>query len=250
MRILLLGCNGRMGQAVTALAAKTEDCSVVAGVDRQTAGEPYPVYARPADCREAADVIVDFSHPSLVTEGLRYAVDHRLPAVIATTGLDDSQQAAIRAAARTVPVFFSSNMSFGVALLAALTKKAAAVLGDSFDIEILEMHHNRKLDAPSGTALMLADAAKAGLTYTPEYVYDRHDRRQPRDAREIGISAVRGGNIVGEHQVIFAGEDELIQLTHRAQSRGVFAAGALRAAQFLMGKAPGLYTMEDLLNDC
>lgn len=247
MNILLSGCMGRMGRAVT--AAATEDAVIIAGVDMVAGDVPYPVYAHPADCKEPVDVIVDFSNPAALAAELAYAVDNRLPAVICTTGLSEEQVAALHKAAESIPVFFSGNMSLGVSVLAALTKKAAAILGDGFDIEIIEMHHNQKLDAPSGTALMLANAAKEGVAYEPEYIYDRHDRRQKRDPREIGISAVRGGTIVGEHQVIFAGKDEVINLTHRAQSREIFAVGALRAARFLLGKPAGMYNMEDLVNE-
>ena len=237
MDIILCGCCGHMGRAV-AEAAAAAGHRIVAGVDRcAAAGTAFPVYPTAEAVTETADVLIDFSHPSALSGVL----------AIATTGLDDAQIAAIRAAAAKVPVFFSSNMSVGVAVLAALTKKAAAVLGADFDVELVEMHHNRKLDAPSGTALMLADAARQGLAHPVEYVYDRHDRRQKRAPEEIGISSVRGGNIIGEHQVIFAGGDEVLTLTHRAQSRGIFAAGALRAAAFLMEQPAGLYTMESLV---
>lgn len=247
MRIMLCGCQGRMGHAVA--AAVKDDAVIAAGVDAVGGERPFPVYTRPADCREAVDVIIDFSHPAALADELAYAVENGVPAVICTTGLSAEQTQAIRDAAAKIPVFFSGNMSLGIGLLCALTKKAAAVLGEDFDIEILEMHHNQKLDAPSGTALMLADAAKAGLAYDPEYVYTRHDRRQKRGEKEIGVSAIRGGNIIGEHQVIFAGADEVINLTHRAQSRSLFATGALRAARFLIGKPAGLYNMEDLMAD-
>ncbi len=245
MNILLCGCMGRMGHAVT--AAATED-TVVAGVDAVCGDAPYPVYARPEECIQTADVLIDFSNPTALRGVLDYAVSHGTPAVICTTGLNQEQITDLHQAARHIPVFFSGNMSLGVSVLAALTKKAAAILGDSFDVEIIEMHHNQKLDAPSGTALMLADAARQGLSYEPTYTYDRHAVRQKRDPHEIGISAVRGGTIVGEHQVIFAGKDEVINLTHRAQSREIFAVGALRAAQFLIGKPAGMYSMEDLVN--
>ncbi len=247
MNILLCGCMGRMGRAVT--AAATDDAVIAAGVDMVAGDAAYPIYAHPADCNESVDVIVDFSNPAALAEELAYAVANRIPAVICTTGLSEEQTAALHKAAESIPVFFSGNMSLGVSVLAALTKKAAAILGDGFDIEIIEMHHNQKLDAPSGTALMLANAAKEGVAYEPTYIYDRHDRRQKRDPREIGISAVRGGTIVGEHQVIFAGKDEVINLTHRAQSREIFAVGALRAARFLLGKPAGMYNMEDLVNE-
>lgn len=249
MQILLCGCAGRMGHAVAAAVANTTDCTVVAGIDTRAADAAYPVYADPADCTQAADVIIDFSSPAALDAELAYAVAHNLPVVIATTGLSDEHIAAVHAAATRIPVFFSSNMSLGVSLVAALTKKAAQILGDTYDIEIVEMHHNQKLDAPSGTALMLADAARAGLDYEPQYTYERHTRRQKRDPHEIGIAALRGGTVVGEHQVIFAGQDEVINITHRAQSREIFATGALRAARFLVGKAAGLYTMEDLINE-
>lgn len=245
MRILLCGCQGRMGHAVA--AAVKDDAVIAAGVDAVAGERPFPVYPAPAACNEAVDVLIDFSNPAALDGVLRYAVANGVPAVICTTGLSAEQTQAVRDTARQVPVFFSGNMSLGIGLLTALTKKAAAVLGEDFDIEILEMHHNQKLDAPSGTALMLADAAKAGLSYEPEYVYTRHDRREKRGDKEIGISAIRGGNIIGEHQVIFAGADEVINLTHRAQSRALFATGALRAARFLIGKPAGLYNMEDLM---
>ena len=191
--------------------------------------------------------MIDFSNPAALAAELDYATAHGLPLVLCTTGLSAEQMAAVQDAATRIPVFFSSNMSLGVAVLSALTKKAAAVLGDTFDIEIVEMHHNQKLDAPSGTALMLADAAKAGLSYDPVYTYDRHTRRQKRDKKEIGIAALRGGTVVGEHSVYFAGEQEVITLSHSAGSRSVFAAGALTAAAFLQGKPAGMYSMEDII---
>ncbi len=234
-----------MGKAVTA-AVKDGD-TIAAGVDICGGEADYPIYTAIADCTDAVDVLIDFSNPAALAAMLDYAVAHNTPAVICTTGLSPEQVAAVKDAATKVPVFYSGNMSLGIGLLCALTKKAAAVLGEDFDIEVLEMHHNQKLDAPSGTALMLADAAKAGLAYEPDYVYTRHDRRQKREKQEIGISAIRGGNIIGEHQVIFAGADEVINLTHRAQSRSLFATGALRAARFLLDKPAGLYNMEDLM---
>lgn len=245
MKILLNGCLGRMGRAVAELAP-SRDCTVAAGVDKVSGEAAYPVYTALADC-PAADVVIDFSSPAALAEELDYVTAKGLPLVLCTTGLTAEQIEAVKAAAQTVPVFFSSNMSLGVAVLSALTKKAAAVLGDTYDIEIVEMHHNQKLDAPSGTALMLADAAKAGLSYEPEYTYDRHTRRQKRDKKEIGIASLRGGTVVGEHSVYFAGEQETITLSHSAQSRSVFASGALAAAHFLVGKPAGLYTMEDIL---
>ncbi len=245
MKLILNGCLGRMGRAVAALAAD-RGCDMVAGVDVAVGEAAFPVYADWADL-PAADVVIDFSNPSALEAELAYVTAHNLPLVLCTTGLSEAQIAAVHKAAETVPVFFSSNMSLGVAVLSALTKKAAAVLGDTFDIEIVEMHHNQKLDAPSGTALMLADAAKAGLTYEPEYTYDRHTRRQKRQKQEIGIASLRGGTVVGEHSVYFAGEQEVLTLSHSAGSRSVFASGALTAAAFIVDKAPGMYSMEDIL---
>ena len=246
MKLILNGALGRMGRAVASLAADRGH-EIVAGVDIAAGEAGFPVYTDWADM-PAADVVIDFSNPSALAAELDYVTAHNLPLVLCTTGLSADQLAAVNAAARQVPIFFSSNMSLGVAVLSALTKKAAAVLGDTFDIEIVEMHHNQKLDAPSGTALMLADAAKAGLNYEPEYTYDRHTRRQKRQKQEIGIASLRGGTVVGEHSVYFAGEQEVITLSHSAGSRSVFASGAVTAAAFICGKEPKLYSMEDILN--
>lgn len=245
MKLILNGCLGRMGRAVSELAP-TRDCTVVAGVDVAAGDTAFPVYGDWALCPDA-DAVIDFSNPAALEAELAYVTARGLPLVLCTTGLSAEQLAAVEAAAQSVPVFFSSNMSLGVAVLSALTKKAAAVLGDDYDIEIVEMHHNQKLDAPSGTALMLADAARDGLSFEPEYTYDRHTRRQKRDKKEIGIASLRGGTVVGEHSVYFAGEQEVLTLSHSAGSRSVFAAGALTAARFLQGKPAGLYTMEDIL---
>lgn len=245
MKLILNGALGRMGRAVAVLAADRGH-EIVAGVDVAVGEAGFPVYTDWADL-PAADAVIDFSNPSALEAELAYVTAHNLPLVLCTTGLSAEQIAAVHKAAETIPVFFSSNMSLGVAVLSALTKKAAAVLGDTFDIEIVEMHHNQKLDAPSGTALMLADAAKAGLNYEPEYTYDRHTRRQKRQKQEIGIASLRGGTVVGEHSVYFAGEQEVLTLSHSAGSRSVFASGALTAAAFIVGKQPGMYSMEDML---
>ncbi len=246
--ILLCGCNGKMGRAVTACVAGRDDCRIVAGVDLNTTASDYPVFSSIGDCTVKADVIVDFSHPSCLSGILAYAVSNQTPAIICTTGLSEEQLTAIRQTAETVPLFFSANMSLGVSLLAELAKKAAAILGDSFDVEIIEKHHNQKLDAPSGTALMLANAVSEGLAYEPHYVFDRHAVRQKRDPHEIGFSAIRGGTIVGEHDILFAGHDEVITLSHSAQSKEVFAAGAVNAAVFMKDKPVGLYSMKDLVS--
>lgn len=248
VKVLLCGCNGKMGRSVTACIKERCDCEIVAGIDLNTESHAgYPVYANPRNCMAEPDVVIDFSHPSALEKTLEFAKERRIPVVIATTGYDDTQIAKIHAAAADIPVFFTANMSLGVNLLAELCKKAAEVLGGDFDVEIIEKHHNQKLDAPSGTALMLAHAVEEGLSYEPTYVYDRHAVRQKRDKKEIGFSAVRGGNIVGEHEVLFAGHDEIVTLTHSARSKEVFAVGAVNAALFLVGKPAGEYTMADLV---
>ena len=248
LRIILSGCNGKMGRVITACADEREDCEIVAGVDVDPVMlSHYPVFRSFADIHVDADVIIDFSHPSALPGLLGHLADTHLPAVIATTGFDEAQTALIRTAALTSPVFFSFNMSLGVNLLLDLVKKAAAVLGDSFDIEIIEAHHNQKIDAPSGTALMIADAVNSALNEPCRFEYDRHSRRGKREKREIGIHAVRGGTIVGEHEVLFAGRDELVTISHSARSKEIFAVGALEAAHFLFGKPSGLYTMSDLV---
>ncbi len=248
-KILLGGCNGRMGRAVTECVRARCDCEIVAGIDLNTESHAgFPVFANPANCGLDADVLIDFSHPSALDGILAYAKEKRLPVVIATTGLSEEQKAQLDAAATVIPVFQSANMSLGISLLAELARRAASILGADFDVEIVEKHHNKKLDAPSGTALMLADAVSEGLPHPSEYVYDRHAVRRKRTKEEIGISSVRGGTIVGEHEVIFAGYNEVITLSHSAQSRELFAAGALTAGIFLAGKPCGLYTMTDLVN--
>lgn len=247
LKIILSGCQGKMGQMIAHAVSARSDCEIVAGLDRTATDDgAFPVFAT-ADIDLPADVIIDFSHPDALQTVLALAKRRRLPAVIATTGLSEAQLDAVRELASTVPVFFSANMSIGVNLLSALAEKAAAVLGDSFDIEIIEKHHNQKVDAPSGTALLLADAARAGLSYEPQYVYDRHSVRHKREKSEIGISSVRAGTIVGEHEVIFGGQDEVITLSHLALSKEIFAVGALNAAAFLSDKAAGLYSMKDML---
>lgn len=247
MKIILSGCNGKMGQVIARTVAERDGCEIVAGLDRVADSTgAFPVFAT-ADIDIPADIIIDFSHPAMLQTVLTLAEGRHLPVIIATTGLSDEQLAAVRALSEKVPVFFSANMSIGVNLLSALVEKAARVLGNDFDIEIVEKHHNQKVDAPSGTALMLADAAKAGLSFEPHYVYDRHSMRQKREKTEIGISSVRAGTIVGEHEVIFGGRDEVITLSHLAMSKEIFAVGALNAAAFLVGRPAGLYSMKDMI---
>lgn len=248
--IILSGANGKMGRVITRLANEDKDCKIVAGVDISDFGEnDYPVFKNFADINVDAGVIVDFSHPSVLSGLLEYAKEKKLPVIIATTGLTDEQRASLVEASKEIPVFFSANMSLGINLIIALAKKATAILEGNFDIEIVEKHHNQKIDAPSGTALAIADAISDTLSTAPEYVYDRHSVRKKRDAKEIGIHSIRGGSIVGEHQVIFAGQDETIELKHQATSKEVFAVGAIAAAKFMNGKPVGFYTMDDLIEE-
>lgn len=249
IRIAISGCNGHMGRVVENICSTDPAVSIVAGFDLLGAGDhAFKVYTTPDKFSGETDVVVDFSSPSALPALLAFGKARRVPLVLATTGYDHSQLTAINDAARLLPIFRSGNMSLGINLLIELVKRSAAILGDGYDVEIVERHHHRKVDAPSGTALMLADAAAEALPYQSEYVYDRHSVRKPRDPREIGISSVRGGTIVGDHEVIFAGRDEVIELRHSAQSREVFASGAVRAAKFMAGiKMPGLYSMADLV---
>ncbi|HOQ07988.1 MAG TPA: 4-hydroxy-tetrahydrodipicolinate reductase [Clostridiales bacterium] len=248
IKILLSGCNGKMGQVITRMAEKYDDLTIVAGYDIADSGKnPYPVYTDLERCIVRPDVLIDFSNPAALETLLAYASAGRIPAVIATTGLSQSQIRLLNKAAEIIPVFYSANMSLGINLLIGLVKKAARLLQADFDIEIVEKHHNLKIDAPSGTALAIADAVNSVLDMKHEYVYDRHSRRKKRSRNEIGIHAIRGGTIVGEHSVIFAGNDEIIEIRHTALSREIFATGALSAARFIIGKKPGMYGMSDLV---
>jgi len=248
INIILSGCNGKMGRVITRLVAEDENCTIVAGFDiNDFLPNTYPVYKNPADCKEKADVLIDFSHPSALEGVLAYCKSTSTPAVICTTGLSAEQRASLDEAAKEIPMFFSANMSLGINLLIALAKKAAKILEGGFDIEIVERHHNQKIDAPSGTALAIADGISEVLEENSEYVYDRHNVRRKRRKNEIGIHAVRGGTIVGDHDIIFAGNDEVIELKHSAASKEVFAVGAVKAAKFLAGKPVGMYSMNDLV---
>lgn len=251
IKIILSGCNGRMGRAISDICAKNDDTTIVAGVDLNTASPfGYPVYDSIDKISEQADVVIDFSHPSLLDSMLSYCISKNMPAVIATTGHSEDQIAQINSASEKIAIFRSGNMSLGINVLLMLVEKAAKVLGDAFDVEVIEKHHNQKIDAPSGTALMIADRLAESLPYDSEYAYDRHAVRQKRAANEIGIHSIRGGNIVGEHEVIFAGRDEVIEIKHTAQTREVFATGAVKAAAYIaMQKIPGLYNMDNMLSD-
>ena len=250
INIILLGCNGYMGRVVTAIALSDDEVFIAAGVDiTQENSQNFPVYKDFCSVKEHADVIIDFSNPSALPAMLEYAVLNKVPVVLCTTGYDEKQTASIKEASKVIPVFKSGNMSIGVNLLAQLVRRACAALGENFDIEIIEKHHRRKIDAPSGTALLLADAAASQLSYEPAYVFDRSGLKHPRKETEIGISAVRGGTIVGQHEVIFAGLDEVVELRHTAASRDVFAVGAIRAAKYIVKtNKPGIYDMSDMLH--
>jgi len=248
LEILLSGASGRLCSAVSRLAAERDDVHILAGVEVAPCDLPYPVYASFDEIPVTPDVIIDCSHHSAVSALLSYAKAHFIPVVVCTTGHTEEEAAMIRQAAKDIPVLKSQNMSLGINVLVDLVKRAASILGEDYDIEILQAHHNKKLDAPSGTAFMLAEAAKS-VKNDAVFVYGRHDVRQARDKREIGISSIRGGTIVGEHEVIFAGHDEVIKISHSAGSRDLFAIGALKAAVYLAGKEAGFYTMEDVCRD-
>lgn len=247
-RIILSGCCGKMGGVIQNIVANRDDATIVAGVDKYNNNmTEFPVYENISDVKEEADVVIDFSNPSLLDSLLEYGKTTNTALVIATTGYDDCQKKKIADASKDCPVFFTYNYSLGINLLATLAKKAAALLGDEFDIEIVEQHHNQKIDAPSGTALMLADAINEELDNRMKYEYDRHSKREKRTKNEIGMHSIRGGTIVGEHEIIFAGRDEIITLSHSARSKEVFAVGAVNAAVFMTGKEAGMYDMAELV---
>lgn len=248
-RVILCGCSGYMGRVVTEIIAADPDAEIVAGVDPFDAGDKsYPVYSDIRQCEAEADALIDFSSPKALEGLLSYCVEKKLPAVFCTTGYSEEQLGMIHASSEKIAVMKSANMSLGINMLLKLIQDAAKLLAPAgFDMEIVEKHHNRKVDAPSGTALALADSLNEALDQKYEYVYDRSGRREQRPKYEIGISAVRGGNIVGEHDVIFAGLDEVITFRHTAYSRSVFAKGAVQAAKYLAGKPAGFYDMGDVV---
>ncbi len=250
VRIIMHGCNGKMGQTITNIVKEDADCEIVAGVDLSDhIQNSYPVFRSMAECNVDADVVIDFTGAAAVDALLDQCEEKKLPVVLCSTGLSEEQiQRATKKSTEIIPVLKSANMSLGINVLLKLLKEAAAQFAPAgFDIEIVEKHHNLKLDAPSGTALALADSINEEMDGQYEYVYDRSQRRQKRDKKELGISAVRGGTIVGDHDVIFAGVDEVITFSHRAYSKAVFAKGAVQAAKFLAGKPAGLYDMSDVI---
>ena len=248
--IIMNGCNGRMGRMITDIANKDTDVQIVAGIDAyDKVANDYPVFTNIFDCNVDADVIIDFSTASAIDDLLKYAVEKKIPVVLCTTGLTSEQLDNVQKASEKVAILKSANMSLGINTLMKILKVATEVLANrGYDIEIVEKHHNQKLDAPSGTALALADCINQVLNNEYDYTYDRSSRREKRPEKEIGISAVRGERIVGEHEVIYAGIDEVIEIKHTAYSRAVFAKGAVDAAKYLASKETGMYNMADVLN--
>lgn len=249
VKMIMHGCNGKMGQVITKIVKEDENAEIVAGIDKYM-GIPndYPVFENIDKCDVEADVVIDFSNAAAVDGLLEYCVEKQVPVVLCTTGLSEEQLGRVQEASKKVAVLKSANMSLGVNMLLKLLQDATKILAPAgFDIEIVERHHNQKVDAPSGTALAMADSINAAMNDEYTYIYDRSKVRQKRDKKEIGISAVRGGTIVGEHEVIYAGEDEVIEFKHTAHSKAVFAKGAVEAGKFLKGKGAGLYDMKDVI---
>ncbi len=249
VKVIMHGCNGKMGQTITGLIAADEEIEIVAGVDARDEGKnAYPVFQSIADCTVEADAVIDFSVAAAVDGLLDYCVNKKIPCVLCTTGLSQEQLEKVKEASQKVAVLKSANMSLGINMLLKLLREAAGILAPAgFDMEIVEKHHNQKVDAPSGTALALADAINEQMDHAYEYVYDRSQIRAKRNDKEIGISAVRGGTIVGDHDVIFAGADEVVTFSHRAYSKAVFGKGAIQAAKFLKGRPAGMYDMADVI---
>lgn len=250
IKVIMHGCNGKMGQVISHIVAEDENAEIVAGIDlADTIKNPYPVFTDINTCDVAADVMIDFSSSKALDSVLGYCKEKQMPLVLCSTGYTEEQKDQIRQAAREIPLLRSANMSLGINTLMKILKTATPILADAgYDIEIVEKHHNQKVDAPSGTALALADTINDCMNDQYHYVYDRSQRREKRDKKEIGISAVRGGTIVGEHEIIFAGTDEVIEIKHTAYSKAVFAKGAVEAAKYMAGKKPGMYDMADVID--
>lgn len=251
IKVIMHGCNGKMGKNIANLIQEDKDVILAAGVDAYDEGKnPFPVFSDIKDCDVAADVIIDFSAAPAVDGLLDYCVEKQIPCVLCTTGLSEEQLDKVKEASKKVAVLRSANMSLGINMLLKILQEAAKVLSPAgFDIEIVEKHHNQKVDAPSGTALALGDSINEALNNEFAYVYDRSQRREKRPEKEIGFSAVRGGTIVGDHDVIFAGADEVITFSHTAYSKAVFGKGAIQAAKYLKGKPAGLYNMSDVIDN-
>ena len=246
LRVIISGYSGSMGKVLTKCANEDSELEIVCGSSKDDLDVPFKTYHKMSEVEESADVIIDFSHHSTIDDTLSYAIKTKTPLVIATTGFNDEELTKIKKASNIIPIFHSSNMSLGVNVLVKLVKEAAKSL-NGFDIEIIEKHHNKKLDAPSGTAVMIANGVKEVLPDS-EYIYGRHGRSDKRSSNEIGIHAIRGGTIVGEHTTIFAGHDEVVEIKHSAQSKDIFAKGAIAAAKFLVKQEAGYYNMNNMLN--
>lgn len=249
IRVIINGCNGKMGKMLDEVIAPMEDVEIVAGVDLEDKGYyTYPVFPSIGDCGCEADAVIDFTIAKITDQVIDACAAKGYPLVLCTTGLSEGQLDHVKAASAKIPIVQSFNMSLGINTLVKILKAAAPALSEAgFDIELVEKHHSQKIDAPSGTALLLADSVNEACGNQYHYTYDRSSVRSKRDAKEIGISSVRGGTIVGEHEVIFAGTDEVIALKHEAFSKAVFAKGAVQAAKFLKDKKNGLYTMQDVI---
>ncbi|GMQ57622.1 4-hydroxy-tetrahydrodipicolinate reductase [Vallitalea sediminicola] len=248
-RIIMHGCNGKMGQVISKIVEEDNDATIVAGIDiSDDINNPYPVFTDINTIDIEGDVIIDFSTAKAVPSLIDYAKSRKIPVVLCTTGLNDEQLNLVNESSKEIAILLSANMSLGVNLLLNLVKKAAKTLTSAnFDIEIIEKHHNQKIDAPSGTALAIADSINESLNNEYSYTYDRSKERVKRDSKEIGIHAVRGGSIVGEHSILFAGKDEIIELNHSALSKDIFAVGAVNAAKFLSQKSEGMYDMQNVI---
>ncbi|MCR5150535.1 MAG: 4-hydroxy-tetrahydrodipicolinate reductase [Clostridiales bacterium] len=252
--IIISGSSGRMGRFVSSAILSDPECETICGIDKYIPDNSgFPVFASaldiPDEISKKADCMIDFSNPECFDTNIKYCLNSNIGIVVATTGLSDEQKQALADASEKIPVFFSANMSLGVNLITELAKTATKVLGSGFDIEVVEMHHNQKLDAPSGTALMIADEIKSVRNSETYYEYDRHIKREKRNANEIGIHSLRGGTVTGEHQIIFAGNDEIVTISHSARSRGLFATGAVNAAKFIMKKQNGMFNMKDMIEE-
>lgn len=251
IKAIINGCNGAMGQVLTKIIDEMEDIDIVAGIDKNIDAHKnnYPVYDHICSYEGKADVVIDFSNPGCFEEVLEYGVNKTTPLVIATTGLTPENLMSLEEASKSIPIFHSYNTSLGVNVLVSLVKKAAAILSESFDIEIIEKHHNKKVDAPSGTAYMIANAINEELNNSMKFVYGREGKDAKRAKNDIGIHAVRGGTITGEHTVIFAGMDEIVEVKHTALSKNIFAQGAIKAAKYIINKDNGLYNMNDIIKE-
>ena len=250
VRIIMNGCNGKMGRVITEIVSKDDTCEIVAGVDLfEGIQNDYPVFKSIKDCNVDADVVIDFTSAKAVDDLLVWCNEKKMPLVLCTTGLSEEQLLSVKENSKDYAILRSANMSLGINMLLKELKNVTSILAPAgFDIEIVEKHHNQKVDAPSGTALALADSINDELNKEYEYVFERSQKREKRSQKEIGISAVRGGSIVGEHEVIFAGRDEVITITHTAYSKAIFANGAVAAAKFLAGKPAGMYDMSQVID--